>query len=408
MKYFIIAFAVLLIASCQDEELAALNEMNYILYNKEIKCLPVSGSDGFYSILVKDSIPYLSFIDLSGNESNLLNISDYFTEGQTVDSIANINLSRNSDDNLIISYTYTNSENKTTVQAIEVSKPGEVTDQLSWNLSSSDSITLSFNAVSKTSDGNWLIISSGMNQSNNFQPDAGGGSVIYLNIDEVNAGTLVNSSLQQYEGMVNNTFVLSDNSIAISFTAMQQMAPGSNPDLNTNYLSGLTFISSSTNIKDMELTDSISEIYNIGFYNNGIDLVGSASNNGTSGNTTLIYSQYNTDLEKITSFKILLESKFTATCTHHLDNQIIIGGYSGNRAFSNTDFYSSDITSSSVFSLNTEGGVNWTNQNQANFPEMMLGITNSNSELIELYAKKAYNTTNALAFSKTCLTGNTK
>ena len=403
MRYILVAITIVLLVACHNEEPASFNEMDYIVYTKEIRCRPVTTSDGFYTIAVEDSVPYFSYFDLSGKATNLLNITSYFTSDLTIDSVDNINLSLTADETFIFSFTYTDTSKNKIINAVELTQQGSVADEITWQLAS-DSLSLSFSAIVKTTSDNWMIVAYAQSQSGGFQPEMN--SYTYLKIIQVEEGSVQSTSLRSYEGVsLDDVFILSNNSIAVSFLQNQSgMEPGM-----ASYIKRLAIVSSPNEINEIELNDSLTQISVLSYRDNTVDLLGSKSSYDANESSSLIYIQYNSNFEKVTSFKLNNSLKFIPTCLYVADDELITGGYTSNiREFSWTDIYSSENYSTALYSLNITGEINWEKQNTSNYTEVVLGIASTDSELIWLYAKETFNLYKTTVISKTNLTGNTK
>ena len=405
MRYLLVAISIILLVACNKNEITSVNNMDYIVYSKELKCRPVSTNNGFYAIVVEDSLPYFTHFDITGEGTNLLGLSSYFSGEVTIDSVENISLSQLNNENMVISFTYTDTLENTNVCAVEVTQQGNVADKFTWSLET-DTISSSFLSINKTADDSWMIISSGQSQTDGFQPSVS--STIYLKIIQVEGVSLLSSSLHSYEAVsVDNAFALANNSIVVSFSQNQFGDPGETPGGITSYISKLAIIYSPDEVNEKELSDSITEISVLAYHDNAFDLLGLNSSNDMGGEAYFVYLQYSSNLEKITSFKQINEYKFSPTCMHFIDDQIITGGYSGEvREFSWTDLYSSDNTSTVICAISTEGEISWIRQNTTGYSEILAGVTSYSDELLWLYSKKSFSLYKTSVVSKTGLTGN--
>lgn len=405
-KFLIIPLVLVLVSSCQKEieiEIATTEESEYLIYNESLECRPLETDNGFFLISLKDSVPRLVHIDQFGNSNTLINLSNYLEF--SYDSVQNLNISQFANGNIMVAYTYndTASDNsQVMIQALEIQKSGEVIDELNQPIPDYNNQNYSYLAASKNESSDWFVISSYSEQKMGMDivSELSLQTTVYKrtgSIIEPQSTVLAFSNLSIYQ-----SYTVANNNIVILLSENQSGPPD---QITTNSAYTLLTILPDGTSNQKILEESFVSIDVVKQVNEGLILVGTLSIDidQTSLMTIALDGNNNTQWE----YSFTIATSFTPTCIQVVDNVSVLGGLTGNtREFNWNNVYDQTNNSISMYAVDFDGQIIWSNNQQTEFSTLIVGICLSDDGYAWLLTKKSFNIFDNIALLKTNLEGN--
>lgn len=406
MKNLIIALSVIILTTaCQKSiEMAAPEEQEFLVYNQSLQCRPLESDNGFYSINLEDSVPWLVQIETSGKLNKLLDISSYFPEDLAFDSITNLNISHIGNQNIMIAFTFNYTENETStamIQAIEFQQDGSVVDELYQPLPTFEGNTFGYTAASKNENNEWVLISSYTNGQ--MGPNAESKLLLQIStFTKVNGVVEVNSTIETFSNQsISQAYTLFNGNIAILLSENQNLPP----EMQTSGVYTLIKFYPNGTSSQIALEESFINIEVIKQIDEELLIVGSISRETTE--STIKTLALNDANNIVWSNLITIDASFTPTCIITNSNNYVLGGLNGDtRDFSWNNVYLQTNTTLAMYAFDYDSQVIWHKNHLTEFTSLITGVCLNEDGYSWLLSKKSYDTYNNIAVLKTDFTGN--
>jgi hypothetical protein len=407
-KFLILPLFLALAWACEKEtEIAIAEDSDYLVYNESLECAPLETDDGFYLLSLKDTVPWLVYLDQLGNYTRLVDLSSYLLSDVGYESILNLSISLLQNGNIMVGFTYDYTENDTSqamIKSLEIGTEGEVVDELNQPIPTYNNNIYTYVAVSKNDLSEWVLVSSyiALNTEPNIVPELSLQTTVYTNSGE---GIEANSTVQSFSGLtISMAYTVANGNIILFFTE-EQTGPLEEESSNTSYIVLSILPDGSTSQKI--LNDAFLNIEVVKQVDDELLLVCTVSRSIEESIIEVIALDDYTNISWQNSLTI--PTSFTPTCILLSESSFILGGLNGDtRDFDWNNVYDQTNNTMAMYEFSSDGQIKWSSIEETEFQTLIVGVSVSDIGYSWLLAKKSFNAYNNIALLKTNLEGSFK
>ena len=404
-KFIIGSLLLVLVWACQEEsELITVEDNAYLVYDLSLECQPLETEDGFFFVALKDSIPWVAYIDQQGNCNSLIDLSSYLPSDITYDSLKNLTISQLASDNIIVAFSYIDTESENSqemIQALEIQQSGTIVDELWQPIPANNNQSYSYVCVSKSEASDWLVVSSYSTTNNNQNID----KLLYLQTTvykNTDSDIETESSIQSFNDLsVIQSYTLTNNNMLLFLSESQTDVREA-----TSLARSFTILNISTDAYTTQkvLNTSFSSINVVKQVDDDVVIVGTTDI--TADESTYKVLQLDNSYNTLWENSLSIESNFIPTCIQLADSTYVLGGIIGEPFDLNWNSINElPFTKQGIYSFDYDGILIWNTNQESEFSTLIVGACQSDDGYSWLLAKKSFNTYSNIAIVKTSFEG---